>query len=112
MPYAPRPGDLPIEQLVDRMLPPLRQGAQVYLKCTCPACGERYVSDQPLTLDPIGRLVLPSHLIHTLKENDEPCMHSVVCYDASDESTPYVFGFMVVYSNVDDLADQLTKDKE
>ena len=51
-PYSPRPGDLPLPQIVVMMSEALAKNpnTKVYVKWTCPQCGERCISGTPNTV--------------------------------------------------------------
>lgn len=82
MPHPPRDGDLDINELVRRAAPVMLSGAEVYIKWTCPSCGERVMLDKPLEFNQNGAIVVPSGLLHTEKDDGSPCMISVPIREA------------------------------
>jgi len=47
MSYPPREGDRPSKELIPEMDELIRQGHSVYVKWTCPKCGDRCRDDTP-----------------------------------------------------------------
>lgn len=77
MPHPPREGDLTIDEAAREIIPLMNMGMTVFLKWTCPSCGERVVLDKALFYDQDGALVVPMALLHTEKDDGTPCMVSV-----------------------------------
>ncbi len=61
-----RVADQPIEQLLPDMEYCAALGALVYLKWTCPKCGERVLADEPNVYNPLGYR-------HTEREDGTQC---------------------------------------
>lgn len=90
MPYPPRPGDKPITEFAATIFDLIvNRHAKVYIKWTCPGCGERVVSDDPIVVQPDMKIVVPSDLLHTEKDDGTPCMVSV-------KGMTNPIGFMVI----------------
>lgn len=88
--YPPRPGDKPITEFAPQIFDLIvNQRAVVYLKWTCPACGERVLCDDRVLVRDDLKMVVPSDLLHTTKDNGEPCMYSV-------KGVSHPVGFMVI----------------
>ena len=82
MPHAPHPGDLPLPEIARQMASILDSHppghARVYIKWTCPRCGERCISGTP-------------NLINTSYKHDDE--HCGAIY------TGQQYGLMVILSN-------------
>ena len=82
--YPPRDGDLPIDKIAERAIPLLRAGHAVYLKWSCPACGNRVTATEPL------RLVDNRVAVKMEYEHDyHGCNHVV-------DTETYIFGMTVL----------------
>lgn len=93
--HPPRKGDLTIDELYQQAVPLLfaTKPSLVYMKWTCPSCGERVSSDDPLYVNSQNQVVVPSSLLHTTKDDDSPCMISVSTTDPDSR-----FGYLVIMS--------------
>lgn len=65
-PFPPRNGDLPFDKLVVEMDKLLAKGYHVWVKWTCPDCGERATSNEPDVVHTGGYL-------HQEKADGTPC---------------------------------------
>lgn len=94
MKHPTRPGDLSMHEAADMLHPVMTKlvdDVEVYMKWTCPSCGERVLSDDKLTLDQAtGKVVFRPKYMHTAKEDGSPCMISV-------DVLEYVFGCQIRY---------------
>jgi hypothetical protein len=62
----PRPGDLEIDELLRQLDQLIAKGATVFVKWTCPSCGDRCVADEPNQFHPEG-------YTHTTRDTGAPC---------------------------------------
>lgn len=82
MPHPPREGDLTIDEAAREIISLKNIDATVFLKWTCPSCGERVVLDKALYYNRDGALVVPMALLHTEKDDGTLCMVSVPIREA------------------------------
>jgi hypothetical protein len=94
LPYGPRDSDLDYQAATLLLYPHVVAGTRVFIKWTCPACGERVTADDPMRLHPTGQLVWRPVYQHTERDDGSPCGHTVDVYT-------YRFGCMLVMSTVE-----------
>src|SRR5260370_28532217 len=71
-PYPPRAGDVAVDELLRLMDEVMAAGAiAVYVKWTCPRCGDRVVADAACSFHPEG-------YTHTTRADGTPCGHLYV----------------------------------
>lgn len=90
--YEPRETDATYQRLALTIFNHLKSGNVVLMKWTCPGCGERVTSTDPITLVMHeGRQVaaFPPGFVHSEKEDGSPCGESV-------DIRKYRFGFMLI----------------
>lgn len=93
--YPPRSGDLSFQELSQRAYPLVKMGHIVFVKWTCPDCGERVTSDTPLYLvKHEGRecVAFPPGYNHTEKDDHTNCGRLVRIHE-------HKFGFTVIATN-------------
>lgn len=89
--YPPREGDIDYNELANRAVPIMKQGGLVYLKWTCPDCGERAMSDNPLEfLVGTGQVIYAPGYVHTQREDGSPCDRLIRTHE-------HVFGMQIHY---------------
>lgn len=66
MSYPPRKGDRSAEAILAQMEDVVAQGGHAFVKWTCPACGERVMSNVPDVFNTEGYL-------HEAKTDNSPC---------------------------------------
>lgn len=78
--YTPRDGDATYQQIAQPIYNHIMSGSIIFLKWTCPKCGERVTSSQPLQLIdhpefPGQRKVVafPPGYTHDEKDDGSPC---------------------------------------
>lgn len=53
-PFPPRPGDLDLDATATAMQGLMDKGHTVFVKWTCPGCGDRCIADEPNTIHTDG----------------------------------------------------------
>ena len=91
--YPPRKDDIDAQELCNLVGPLIDHGDKVYIKWTCPACGERVTAtDQLQTIkgyDSKPAVLLHQYYRHDEKANGAPCGESVTAQTGR-------FGILVV----------------
>lgn len=81
--FSPREEDATITEMAQVIYERMNMGCLIYLKWTCPACGERVTSTSPLTLTdhpefPGYKIVaFPPGYRHDEKDDGSPCGHLI-----------------------------------
>lgn len=96
--YTPRDSDLSYQVATLLLHPEVANGTQVYIKWTCPSCGERVTSDDPMQLAQTGQLIWRPGYQHTTRDDGTPCGHTV-------DVRTWLFGCMLIYSSTQQPAD-------
>lgn len=100
--YGPNEKDGTFTQIANPIYAQLTAGNVVFLKWTCPACGERVTSSEPLKLvdhpefpDGSKKVVaFPPGYTHTEKDDGSPCGHLV-------DIRTYRFNFTLIMGSGD-----------
>lgn len=97
--YGPRDNDLGYQEASLLFYPEIvERGAQIFIKWTCPKCGERVISDDPMRIAQTGQLEWRPGYQHTEREDGSPCGETVSVYT-------YRFGCMLMYSTLNPPTD-------
>lgn len=103
--HLPREGDLPLTELASQVAPLIEEGHAIFLKWTCPACGERVTSSDPLSIVTHPVTHLPCVALHALYKHSEKD-DGTAC-DCIIPAAGSRFGYTVVTGDIDWLLDAL-----
>lgn len=92
MSYPAREGDLPMPVAAERIADVLKlPNATVYIKWTCPRCGDRVSANDPVPRREDGRVEFRPGYLHEEREDGTWCG----CLYPTHENS--LFGIMIIY---------------